>query len=140
MPKPKTRPRTVWQEEDFEIKPSTIPGAGRGLFAKKLIFPDDTIGPYLGKVLSDRQAEREPYLGSLYLVWVCKDCWIDGATGGNYTRFINHHGKRPNAELIVTTRWKKARIGAKRKIRPGEEIFFDYGKDYWEALALDPEG
>ena len=30
------------------------------------------------------------------------------------------------------TRWKTARLQALRKIEPGEEIFFDYGEDYWE--------
>lgn len=134
---PKSTRETVWNEEAFEIKESTIPGAGLGLFARTTIHPGDTIGPYVGKILSDAQANREPYVNSLYLVWVCKDCWIYGEPPyANYTRFINHDEKRPNTELVTSSRWKKARIIAIRKIQPGHEIFFDYGESYWDCVDI----
>lgn len=124
-------------EDDFEIRESSIPDIGLGLFAKRLVRPGDTIGPYTGKIITDAEAEEEPYLSSRYLVWVCTDCWIVGDSDtGNYTRFINH-SKEPNAELVTSTRWKTARIKANKLIRPGEEVFFDYGEEYWEALESE---
>lgn len=134
----KTRPALTCTEDDFVIKRSSIPKAGKGLFAKITILPGDTIGPYTGKVLTDSQANSPPYVNSLYLVWVCQDCWILGeGPGASYTRFINHDDVRPNAELITSSRWKKARIAAMRIIRPGEEIFFDYGESYWECVDIE---
>ena len=124
-------------ETDFEIRESSIPDIGLGLFAKRLVRPGDTIGAYTGIIIDDAQSEEEPYVSSRYLGWVCKDCWIVGDSDeGNYTRFINH-SKRPNAELVTSTRWKSARIKAIRLIRPGGEVFFDYGDEYWEALESE---
>ncbi|MEM7384636.1 MAG: SET domain-containing protein-lysine N-methyltransferase [Verrucomicrobiota bacterium] len=134
----KIRTPKVWTEVDFEVKKSTIRGAGQGLFTKVLIHPGDTIGAYEGKILTDAEANRAPYVNSLYLVWVCKDCWIWGeGRYANYTRFINHDDRWPSAELITSNRWKKARIAAIRTIRPGEEIFFDYGESYWDVVDIE---
>jgi SET domain-containing protein len=33
---------------------------------------------------------------------------------------------------VVSTRWKTARFEALRRILPGEELFFNYGDDYWD--------
>lgn len=133
------RPR-IWTERDFEVRPSKIPQAGLGLFAKCLIEPEDTIGPYTGKVLTDAQANSHPYVRSLYLVWVCKDCWILGEGGGsNYTRYINHSERRPNCQLVTSSRWKKARVMAIRLIEPGEEIYFDYGQEYWDIVSIQKQ-
>lgn len=124
-------------EDDFETKESSIPEIGLGLFAKRLVRPGDTIGQYTGIIIDDAQSEVEPYVSSRYLVWVCADCWIVGdSEEGNYTRFINH-SKKPNAELVTSTRWKKARIKAIKLIRPGQEVFFDYGDEYWEVLESE---
>ncbi len=132
----KKRKPVVWSEEAFDVRRSTIRGAGMGLFARERILPGDTIGYYTGRVLTDEEANRRPYVDSKYLVWVCRDHWIWGeGRGSGYTRFINHDDRKPNAELITSTRWKTARIAAVRPIRPGEEIFFDYGEEYWEVIG-----
>lgn len=110
-----------------------------GLFSLVSIKPGDTIGYYAGKMLTDKQADRKPYIDSLYLLYICKDHWLYGeGRHANYTRYINHDGENPNAELIVSTRWKTARFQAMRAIQPGDEIFFDYGADYWDALGVKP--
>ena len=125
--------------DDFEVRSSSIPNIGKGLFAKTKIYPEDTIGNYLGTVLTDEQfyKDRKYYLGS-YNVWVCKDCWIWGeGKKANYVRYINHSSKRPNAELVTSVRWKKARIRAIEMINPGDEIFMNYGDDYWEYIEAE---
>ena len=130
----------VFTESDFEVRPSPVPGAGVGLFSLVNIEPGDTIGYYTGKVITDKQADSKPYVHSLYLLYICKNHWLYGeGKWANYTRFINHDGEHPNAELIVSTRWKTARFHALRRIRPGHEIFFDYGPEYWEALGVTPQ-
>ena len=122
-----------FSEEDFDVKDSSVPNIGKGLFAKRLVRPGDTIGFYEGKKITDKMSEREPYISSRYLVYICEDHWIEGQIDGNYTRFINHSNK-PNAELVTSVRWKSARIKALKLIRPGDEVFFDYGEDYWSAI------
>ena len=132
MPKKKG----VHTADSFEIKNS--PGRGKGLFAKVRIKKGETIGYYTGEILRDWHSTRDPYRSSLYLLWVCKDHWIN-AVGpkANYSRYMNH-SDTPNAELIVSTRWKTARIESLRSIKPGEEIFYSYGDEYWEAMEVDP--
>ena len=132
MPKKKV----VHTADSFEIKNS--PGRGKGLFAKVRIGKGETIGYYTGEIMRDWHSTRDPYRSSLYLLWVCKDHWIN-AVGpkSNYSRYMNH-SDTPNAELIVSTRWKTARIESLRSIKPGEEIFYSYGDEYWEAMEVDP--
>ncbi|MDX1346388.1 MAG: SET domain-containing protein-lysine N-methyltransferase, partial [Sedimenticolaceae bacterium] len=74
-----------------------------------------------------------------YLLWVCKDTNIvaEGELA-SYTRYINHSDD-PNARFVVSTRWKKARVEALKRIRPGEEIFLDYGPYFWEAVGFEKQ-
>lgn len=131
------RPR-VFSEKDFEIKESEIPGIGMGLFSKQDLVKGDTIGYYTGRVLDDKSANSARYCESKYLLWICKDHWIYGeGKESNYTRYINHSSK-PNVRLVVSTRWKTARFEAMRKIKAGEELFFDYGDEYWIHIDISP--
>lgn len=127
----KIKPRT-WQQEHFHIKKSTISKAGNGLFSTVTVKPGDTIGEYTGKILTDKQTEKMPYVDSDYILWICKDHNILGEGPlANHTRFINHK-VNGNGQIVTSTRWKKARIEATKTIRPGQEIFIDYGDSYWE--------
>lgn len=127
MPKPKQL-----TEADFEIHRSTIKGAGKGLFAKTQIREDDTIGYYTGEVIGEKEFHDPDRPFSAYVLWVTRNHIIIGeGPKANYTRFINHSDE-PNAFLVVSSRWKTARFEALRDIAPGEEIFFNYGDDYWE--------
>jgi SET domain-containing protein len=126
-----------WDNEHFDILPSTIRDAGLGLFSRVRIQAGDTIGAYTGKIISDHQANKPRYRDSKYILWVCKDCNIVGEGPlANYTRYINHADK-PNARIVASTRWKKARIEAIKRILPGQEVFIDYGPYYWESLGLN---
>jgi uncharacterized protein len=126
---PKTK---KWTTDDFEIRTSTIEGAGMGLFASHAIGEEDTIGYYTGEVITEKEFYEPDRPFSAYVLWVTKDHILVGeGPKANYTRYINHDDE-PNAFLIVSSRWKTARFQALRNIEPGEEIFFDYGEDYWE--------
>jgi len=128
----------IMDSQHFDIRMSSTKGAGQGLFTKVTIRPGDTIGKYTGMVLTDRQVNRKPYADSDYVLWVCKDCNIVGEGPlASHTRYINHHPK-PNSQFIISTRWKKARIIATKTIRPGQEVFIDYGPYYWEMKAMMP--
>ena len=52
---------------------------------------------------------------------------IDGAGRDNVARYVNH-ACRPNAELVLIR--GKIFLKAIRRIQPGEEITYDYGREY----------
>jgi len=127
---------SIFDDDHFEVLTSTVQSAGKGLFTKVEILPGDTIGEYSGVILTDEQVESSQYIGSDYVLWICKDCNIlgEGPTA-SYTRYINH-SSNPNARFVCSTRWKKARVEALSNIFPGQEIFVDYGPYYWEAKGI----
>ena len=121
-----------WTADDFEIRTSRIEGAGMGLFARHAIGEEDTIGYYTGEVITEKEFHDPDRPFSAYVMWVTKAHILVGeGPKANYTRYINHDDE-PNTFLVVSSRWKTARIQALRDIEPGEEISFDYGEDYWE--------
>lgn len=122
----------------FRVAPSTIPGAGLGLFTKVPIGVEETIGHYTGELITYDQLAAGHFAGSDYLLGLTARWLIVGeGPQANHTRYINH-SDLPNAFLIISTRWKKARFEAIRAIEPGEEIFFNYGDAYWDAAKQRP--
>ena len=122
-----------WNKNAFEVRPSTIPNAGNGLFALVHISLEDTIGYYTGKILNNNDFLDPKRPSSNYILYLCNNYIILGEGPlSNYTRYINHSSKNPNAFLITSTRWKTARLEAIKPIFPGEEIFYNYGDDYWD--------
>lgn len=130
MPRLKT-----YTADDFEIRESTIPGAGLGLFAKVPIEIEETIGRYTGEIITWDELLAGKYSGSDYIMALTSKLLIVGeGPSANYTRYVNH-STSPNAFLIVSTRWKTARLEAIKPIAPGDEIFFNYGEEYWAAAG-----
>ena len=123
-----------WNADAFEVRLSTIPNAGNGLFALVHISLEDTIGYYTGKILDNNDFHDANRPSSDYILYLCNNHIILGEGPlANYTRYINHSSKNPNAFLITSTRWKTARLEAIKSILPGEEIFYNYGDDYWDS-------
>ena len=61
---------------------------------------------------------------------------VDGSSRRNIARYANH-SCRPNAESDVVR--GKVILRAIKRIRPGEEITYDYSDEYFE-LFLRPVG
>jgi SET domain-containing protein len=72
-----------------------------------------------------------------YFFGVNKKWSIDGSLRENVARYINH-SCRPNAEAFVSHR-RRVWIWSRKKIKPGEEIAYDYGKEYFEGI-IEPAG
>lgn len=108
---------------------------GLGLFATNEYGKGDLIVEYIGEVVSQDEANRR---GGKYL-FELNDRWtIDGKGRENIARYINH-SCRPNAYPELSEDETQVHIYAKRKISPGEEITYHYGKDYFERI-LKPLG
>jgi SET domain-containing protein len=110
-------------------------GAGLGLFAGVPMKRGDTIINYTGELITTQEADRR---GGKYLFILNDDWVIDGKNREHIARYINH-GCKPNAEAETDEDAKKIRILARRKIMPGEEITYDYGKEYWDEY-IKPHG
>lgn len=115
-------------EKPFVVKRSK---AGLGLFAVKAIPKGTKIIEYFGPRIPNEDVEKS---NGKYFFGVNSKWSIDGSVRNNIARYINH-SCRPNAEAIIT----KGRIWiwSRRNIKPGEEIAYDYGKEYFEGIIQD---
>jgi hypothetical protein len=110
---------------------------GLGLFATDVILKGTIIAVYRGRYLRNEEADKLADRGNKYLYEINSRWTIDGSNRRNLARYANH-SCRPNAESDVT-RQKKVIIRAIKKIRPGDEITYDYGEDYFD-LIIKPLG
>jgi uncharacterized protein len=99
------------------------------LFATKVIKEAAYIATYRGRRISAEKAEQRERRGAKYMFELNRRWVIDGSPRWNVARYINH-SCRPNAKPVV----RKGRIVfvALRSIAPGEEITYNYGREYFE--------
>ena len=109
----------------FKVKRSEI---GLGLFATMDIPKGTQIVQYTGERIpkNDTARHKGRYLFTLNNKWT-----IDGKSRTNVARYANH-SCRPNAKSITTR--NKIWIVARRKIKAGEEITYNYGKNYFNEF------
>lgn len=98
--------------------------AGLGLFAGEPIKKGTFIIEYVGRVISKEEEESSR---SKYLFEVSSKKTIDGSARSNTARYINHACK-PNAEAEIKA--GRVLISSIKNIETGEEITYDYGKEY----------
>jgi uncharacterized protein len=101
---------------------------GLGLFATETIRKRAFIVEYKGRRLTNEQAEKLEARGSRYLYEINSRWTIDGSSRKNLGRYANH-SCRPNAETHQLN--GKIMLRAIKTIRPGDEITYDYGRDYF---------
>lgn len=100
--------------------------AGLGLFADRTFKKGETVIEYTGEVITDDEAQRR---GGKYLFELNNKWTIDGKGRKNTARYINHSCK-PNCYPELTRNEKRVFIIAKRQIQSGEELTYNYGKEY----------
>jgi hypothetical protein len=106
---------------------------GLGLFTRTPISRGALVVEYTGRLLPTDEAYRK---GGRYLFEVNSKWIIDGAGRENISRYINH-SCRPNCE--PRTRGMRVLIYARRRIGAGEELSYDYGREYFDDL-IKPMG
>ncbi len=105
---------------------------GLGLFATEFIPKGQFIVEYKGRRLPNAKADELADRGAKYLYEINSRWTVDGSSRRNVARYANH-SCRPNAESDVT-RDKKIIIRATKRIYPGDEITYDYGRDYFNLI------
>lgn len=103
--------------------------AGLGLFAEVDIPKDRRIIEYGGWLISTKEGDdledRNKYIFNVNSRWD-----LDGSPRWNTTRYINH-ACRPNSEAM--TIGNRIMITSRKKILAGEEITYNYGKEYFNG-------
>ena len=134
-PKPSVRPKAV------KIAPSSIKGAGLGLYILEDVKKGEFVARYSGEVI-DRitNAARRGH----YRIKISKNVYLDAEKLHHFEgRYIND-GKRAKRGVNVrfaagyqlntcsVTNLKWIQIFKTRDIRAGEELVLDYGTDFWD--------
>ncbi len=123
------------------VKKSKLPGAGKGLFTTKPIKKDARVIEYRGEIIGWKDYnERVKRQEDGYLFYFNRNKCVDAFHTPQYkARFANDaagivkvKGLRNNSHYEVQE--DKCYIVAARDIKPGEEIFCDYTKDYWKCI------
>lgn len=130
--------------ENFEVKKSQIPGAGKGLYTKVDFKKGERIIEYLGEIITeaelDKRAEKDIFG---YAFFINKRRCIDAYyTPEALARYANDakgltrvKGLKNNCCYSI---WKnRGWIEAERNIKAGEEIFVGYGAEYWKDIKYN---
>ena len=122
----------------LKIAPSTIQGAGMGVYAVDEI-PKDAKGHYKG-------VKKSMARGNVYYSWIIYE--YDTKTGNsitnkelflldasnkknsNWTRYVNCGLKKRDNNMDSIQKFDKIYYFAKKKIKQGQELFIDYGSGY----------
>ncbi|MEK7155439.1 MAG: SET domain-containing protein, partial [Patescibacteria group bacterium] len=106
---------------------------GRGLFADEKIPKGACIIEYVGRPATLEEMAKDD---GKYLFWSGKMSMINGNVPGNAARYINHScaancdADGPPGRIFII---------ARRRVMPGEELTYDYGKEYFDK-HIKPKG
>jgi uncharacterized protein len=106
---------------------------GKGLFALEPIPKGKCIIEYTGVAVPEKDTDN---INSRYLFDVGGNVIINGNTPTNKAKYINH-SCRPNCE--PTGPKGRVFILSIKKIATGEELTYDYGKEYFDEY-IKPKG
>jgi len=125
-----------------EVKTSTIPNSGKGLFALQDFEKADEIVEFTGKKISAAEIEKLSGEKAEYLVGKSDGTTIDVYDSKSPAKYANDHDgylkktkksgftKKNNSEINELDNgeiW----LCATKPIKKGEEIFCSYGTRYW---------
>ena len=130
-------------EEFLEVKDSTIPHSGKGLFTKTFIPRSTIIVEYKGRPTTWKEVENDYKNG--YIYFISNNKVIDAKT---YKKALGRYAndakglsrvKGMNNNSVYEVDGDKVFIKAVKDIPAGSEILVDYGKDYWEITKKNLE-
>ena len=100
--------------------------AGLGIFTEDFIKKDAFVIEYYGPILNEKGMDEK---GGKYLFEIDKKWTVDGSLRKNTARYMNH-SCNPNCEPEIEG--KRVFMYAIKNIKPGKELTFDYGKEYFD--------
>ena len=117
-------------KKDYVVKRSAI--ARYGVFAERDYSKGEYIVEYKGKKMLNSDVNSDENKGNHRYIIELNNKWcLDGNIKNNPAKFINHSCV-PNSEYMTTGR--RVLIHAIKKIKKGEEITVNYGKEYFDEF------
>lgn len=129
-------------EDDVEVKKSTIKNGGMGVFARVAFRKGQVIGRYVGRSIPQEKFSKLPKEATKKIISIVDATGrvqlIDGSDSKHFSSFINHKWSAEGnplgaCSLLVTP---EGYFKTLRPIATGEELFIDYGMDYWSWQLL----
>ena len=126
-------------EQHLEIRTSSIPHAGNGLFTTAAIPRGAYLGAYTGEFITDEEYLRRLKADQWQYMMGLLDCakshtgditTIDGIRGNVFTRMNYAPAEFQNVKFEKICEPPFVKIVALRDIAAGEELWVDYGPNY----------
>lgn len=133
-------------QPQMAVGPSQNAEAGLGLYALETIKKDWLIGVYCGEYIPLEHDKEEhskrtfyhkydapSYIFNLTNTMQEHRGFVDAQKFGNLLRFANHSAKDANivVQYSCFEREMKIAFWSKRRIKPEEELYIDYGPDFF---------
>lgn len=134
-------------EKHLEIRTSTIPHAGNGVFTKVAIPKGAYLGAYTGEFITEDEFLRRAALNKWQYMMGLLDCarphsnglmTIDGVNGNVFTRMNYAPAEFQNVKFEKICEAPFVKIVSIRDIAAGEELWVDYGPRYRYDFMEDP--
>jgi len=126
-------------EKNLEIRTSTIPHAGNGVYTKVAIPKGAYLGAYTGEFITEEEYWRRHNANQWQYMMGLLDCatphtggisTIDGINGNVFTRMNYAPTEFQNVKFEKICEAPFVKIMALRDIAAGEELWVDYGPRY----------
>lgn len=130
-------------EKQLEIKESSIPCAGKGLYTNAFIPKGTRIVEYKGTVTTWDAVRHDAT--NAYIYFLKPNYVIDARDHPkSLARYVNDakglmRSKERSNNARFTNDGLRVFVEAIRDIQPGEEIFVEYGKKYWDTVRKNSE-
>jgi hypothetical protein len=124
-----------------EVRPSTIPGAGQGLFAMERIEAGVTIGEYTGDIVDSvfkvLRLPNKDYVALTSNPAISIDALRRPEA---MMRYICHHPKEERRNVRYRSDGSRKFLETIRPVDPGQEFLADYSDVYWRLRGITPNG
>jgi hypothetical protein len=123
------------QAQELAADDSTIPGAGKGIFALRKYSKGDIICEYTGREVPLEEVKSPEFLTTVAYQISSTMCIVPQEIGSDVITclgaYINDPLDQTRDNCELTTRAGKALIVATQNIQLFQELFLPYGPDYW---------
>ncbi|XP_036372284.1 histone-lysine N-methyltransferase PRDM9-like [Megalops cyprinoides] len=122
----------------LEVRESSIPGAGLGVFNQGPTVPRGVhYGPYEGELTDKDEAVHSGYSWMIYRRKLC-DEYIDARreTHSNWMRYVNCARNEEEQNLVAFQHRGRILYRCFRPILPGQELLVWYGEEYARDLDI----